>query len=270
MAVESVAETIERRKLSGHGSLIAYLPAGFPSISENVAAAEAVLNSGADVLELGVPYSDPVMDGPVISQATHQALQGGFRLRDLFPTISKIRERIQKPILVMTYWNPVVQFGISRFARELRESGGAGFITPDLIPEEAEDLFSAAGGEGLESVFLAAPTSTDERLRKTIEVSSGFVYAVSTMGTTGAREGVDKSARILSKRLYENGAEKVCVGLGISNESQVRDVVSFADGAIVGSALVSAVKEGGAESAAKLVERLQAGTVREKPGSKGD
>ena len=260
MSVSTVAETIAERRAEGHGTLVAYLPVGFPSLEQSVEAAVAVLDGGADVLELGVPYSDPVMDGVMIAQATQTALQNGFKLNQLFGAIEEITRRTSKPVLVMTYWNPVVQYGVERFAADLKKAGGAGLITPDLIPDEAMAWLEISDAEGLERVFLAAPSSTDERLARAIELSRGFVYAVSTMGITGARNDVDRAAAHLVSRLRAQGATSVCVGLGISTAEQVHDVVSFADGAIVGSALVRALSDGGVDAVRELAASLHTGT----------
>jgi len=262
MSSVSVKDTIARCKSEGRGVLVAYLPAGFPSVAESVDAAKAALEAGADILEFGVPYSDPVMDGVVIAEATQKALEAGFKLKDLFPAITDITSSTDKPVLVMTYWNPVVQYGVDRFAHDLKAAGGAGLITPDLIPDEAAEWIDAATRHGLENVFLAAPSSSDERLRRAAEQSHGFVYAVSTMGITGTRDDVDSAAKTLVERLYANGASEVCVGLGISSAQQVRDVVSFADGAIVGSALVRALADAGPSGVATLVAELRTGTPR--------
>ena len=262
MSGVSVKDTIARCKSEGRGVLVAYLPAGFPSVAESVDAAKAALEAGADILEFGVPYSDPVMDGVVIAEATQKALEAGFKLKDLFPAIADITSSTDKPVLVMTYWNPVVQYGVDRFAHDLKAAGGAGLITPDLIPDEAAEWMDAATRHGLENVFLAAPSSSDERLRRAAEQSHGFVYAVSTMGITGTRDDVDSAAKTLVERLYANGASEVCVGLGISSAQQVRDVVSFADGAIVGSALVRALADAGPSGVATLVAELRTGTPR--------
>ena len=267
MSRPTVAETIAARKAEGHGVLVAYLPAGFPTMADSVQAAKAALDSGADVLEFGVPYSDPVMDGVVIAEATQTALENGFKLKDLFPAITEITLHSNKPVLVMTYWNPVVQYGVEKFALDLKAAGGAGLITPDLIPDEAAQWAEIAARHDLEAVFLAAPSSTDERLGRAAAASRGFVYAVSTMGITGTRDDVDSAAKTLVERLYRNGASQVCVGLGISTPEQVRDVISFADGAIVGSALVRALAEGGSSAVGTLVSELHAGTRRSLAGS---
>lgn len=256
----SVEETLRHNRENGRGSLVAYLPLGFPDVATSIEAAVAVLDGGADILELGIPYSDPVMDGPVIAEATQQALEKGVKLADVFPAVRDIVQRTGKPVLVMTYWNPVIQYGVDTFAADLKEAGGAGLITPDLIPDEAHEWVEASTKEGLERVFLAAPSSTDERLARAHQDSRGFVYAVSTMGITGARSGVDVAARELVDRLRRVGADSVCVGLGISTAEQVSDVLEYADGAIVGSALVSALKERGVAGAAELASSLSRGT----------
>jgi tryptophan synthase alpha chain len=260
VTAHSVEETIRARKAAGSGSLVGYLPVGFPDLKTSIDAAVALAENGADVLELGVPYSDPVMDGLVIQQATQSALGNGFRLRDVFTAVEAIRARVNVPVLVMTYWNPVLQFGVDRFADELASAGGAGLITPDITPDSAADWISTSERTGLDRVFLAAPTSTDERLKSTVEATRGFVYAVSTMGITGARSDVDSAARSLVARLRVAGSTSTCVGIGISTADQVREVLEYADGAIVGSALVRALSEGGVPALARTAAALSAGT----------
>jgi tryptophan synthase alpha chain len=257
----AVANVIAARRDAGSGALIGYLPVGFPDLPTSIDAAVALVENGVDVLELGLPYSDPVMDGPVIQAATQRALAGGFKLRHAFEAVEGVRARVDAPVLLMTYWNPVLQYGVDRFAANLRDAGGAGLITPDLIPDEADDWLAASEATGLERVFLAAPTSSPERLARTVELSRGFVYAVSTMGITGARADVDRAARSLVERLRDAGAENACVGIGISTGEQVREILAYADGAIVGSALVNALAEGGVAAAADTAARLAAGVV---------
>jgi tryptophan synthase alpha chain len=251
--------TIAARKADGGGALIGYLPVGFPDLATSIEAAVALAENGVDAIELGLPYSDPVMDGPVIQRATQAALAGGFRLRHGFEAVAAIAARVSTPVLLMTYWNPVVQFGVDRFADELVAAGGAGLITPDLIPDEAADWLAASDRTDLDRVFLAAPSSTDERLRQAVEKSRGFVYAVSTMGITGARADVDSAARGLVARLRAVGATSTCVGLGISTARQVREVLEYADGAIVGSLLVSALADGGVDAVAAAPALLATG-----------
>ncbi|MGV8885231.1 MAG: tryptophan synthase subunit alpha [Microbacteriaceae bacterium] len=255
-----VAEVIAQRKAAGSGALIGYLPVGFPNLHESIEAAVAIVENGVDVLELGLPYSDPVMDGTVIQEATQAALANGFRLSHGFEAVAAITARVSAPVLVMTYWNPVVQYGIQRFADDLAAAGGAGLITPDLIPDEAAAWIEASEKSGLDRVFLAAPSSTDARLAQAVQASRGFVYAVSTMGITGARADVDSAARGLIARLRAVGATSACVGVGISSGDQVREVLGYADGAIVGSVLVRALAEGGVEAVARTAAALAAGT----------
>ena len=257
--MSAVADLITTRKDAGTGALIGYLPVGFPNLQASIDAAVAIVENGVDILELGLPYSDPVMDGLVIQHATQQALAGGFKLRHGFEAVAAITERVSAPVLVMTYWNPVVQFGVEKFATQLKGAGGAGLITPDLIPDEASDWLAISEQFALDRVFLAAPSSTDARLRQAVEKSRGFVYAVSTMGITGARADVDAAARTLIGRLRDAGATSACVGVGISTGDQVREVLAYADGAIVGSALVSALADGGVEGVARTALALAAG-----------
>jgi tryptophan synthase alpha chain len=248
-------------------ALIGYLPIGFPDLETSIDAAVALVENGVDVLELGLPYSDPVMDGLAIQKATQAALEAGFRVRDVFAAVEAIRGRVPVPALVMTYWNPVLQYGVDRFARDLRDAGGAGLITPDITPDAAADWIAASEEQGLARVFLAAPTSSDERLRSAVRDSRGFVYAVSTMGTTGARQDLDAAARTLVSRLRAAGATgagtiPACVGIGISTPGQVAEVLGYADGAIVGSALVTALAEHGVAGVARTAAELAQGTDR--------
>lgn len=233
-----------------------YLPLGFPTLDTSVEAARALIDEGIDVLELGIPYSDPVMDGPVIARATQLALQNGFRVSRIFEAISRIAEGNNTPLVVMTYWNPVVQYGVERFTRDLLAAGATGLITPDLIPDEAGEWIEVSDRLGAERVFLAAPSSSDERLQSSIRQSKGFVYAVSTMGITGARSDVDQAAQDLVSRLRAQGADHVCVGLGISTPEQVADVLTYADGAIIGSALVKTLDDKGVEGLRELARTL--------------
>ena len=218
--------------------------------------------NGVDVLEFGVPYSDPVMDGQVIQEATQTALANGFKLRDLFDAVRRVTEAVDTPVLVMTYFNPVMQYGVDRFAADLAAAGGAGLITPDITPDAADEWIAASKRHGLDRVFLAAPTSSDERLRTVTELSRGFVYTVSTMGVTGARGDVDQAARTLVERLRAVGCEQSCVGLGISTGAQVREVLEYADGAIVGSALVRALAADGVAGVRAVAAALAEGTQR--------
>lgn len=234
------AARLDDARAQGRAALVGYLPTGFPDVPAAVAAVRALVDAGVDVVELGVPYSDPVMDGPVIQAAVERALAGGVRVADTLRTVEAVAGT-GVPILVMTYWNPVVRYGVDAFARDLAAAGGAGLITPDLIPDEAGEWLAASEAQGLDRVFLVAPSSTTERLALAARSSRGFVYAASTMGVTGVRASVDADARRLVADTRRAGAGHVCVGLGVSTPAQAAEVAEYADGVIVGSALVRAL-----------------------------
>lgn len=240
--------------------LIGYFPAGYPTLEESIEAAVVMCENGVDVLELGVPYSDPVMDGLVIQHATEEALANGFKLRQIFDAVRSITARVDTPVLVMTYWNPVLQYGVERFAKELSEAGGAGLITPDLIPDEAGPWLTASDEFGLDRVFLVAPTSTPQRAKVAATLSRGFVYAVSTMGITGARDDLDTLARGVVKNVRDSGVEQnIAVGIGVSTATQVEEINTYADAAIVGSVFVRSYAEGGLTALREKVRELVAG-----------
>ncbi|HWK91594.1 MAG TPA: tryptophan synthase subunit alpha [Luteimicrobium sp.] len=228
---------MRRLRSEGRPALIAYLPTGFPTVDQSVEAVRTLVEHGADVVEIGIPYTDPVMDGTTVQRAVEQALEAGTRVRDAFRLVRAVADAGAVP-LVMTYWNPVLAYGVDAFARDLAEAGGAGLITPDLIPDEAAEWVEASDRHGLDRVFLVAPSSTPERLQLTARASRGFVYAASTMGVTGERATVGDRAGELVERTRERGADLVCVGLGVSNGDQAAQVGRFADGVIVGSAFV--------------------------------
>ncbi|MCW2287615.1 tryptophan synthase subunit alpha [Leucobacter luti] len=256
-----VADAIRAARTERRGALIGYLPVGFPDLDTSIEAAIAMARSGADVLELGVPYSDPVMDGAVIQEATQTALADGFKLAHVFEAVRRVRDAVDVPVLVMTYWNPVLQYGVERFAADLAAAGGAGLITPDITPDSATDWIEVSERHGLDRVFLAAPSSSDARLRLVSESSTGFIYTVSTMGITGERAQLDAAARGLTERLRAQGADLACVGIGISTAEQVAAALDYADGAIVGTAFVRALREGGVPQLAETVRQIAAGTA---------
>ncbi len=254
------SDALKANSSKGKDSLIGYFPIGYPTLEESIEAAVAMCEEGVDVLELGVPYSDPVMDGVVIQEATQEALQNGFKLRTLFPALKEITGRVETPILVMTYWNPVLQYGVEKFSAELKEAGGAGLITPDLIPDEAEVWLEQSDKHNLDRVFLATPTSTQERVDTATRLSRGFVYAVSTMGITGARQEVDQSARqVVASVRTANQDQNVAVGIGISTAEQASQVNDYSDGAIVGSVFVKAYQQGGIAALRAKVREIVAG-----------
>lgn len=240
-----VAQKIEHLKQTeNRAALIGYLPVGFPTVEDSISAARALIEAGADIIELGIPYSDPVMDGETIQAAVQEALEAGVRVRDTFTVIEAIKD-LGAPILVMTYFNPIYKYGLDAFAADLAAAGGAGLITPDLTPDAAEEWIVAADKYGLDKVFLVAPSSTDARLELTANASRGFVYAASTMGVTGERTTLGSSAESLVARTRTAGAPYVCVGLGVSRPEQAQDVGRYADGVIVGSAFVRPLSASG-------------------------
>lgn len=253
------AAAIDRAREAGRAALIGYLPAGYPDVPTSIEAAVALAENGADLIEIGVPYSDPVMDGPVIQDATVTALANGFRVSQLFDIVAGITARTDVPVVVMTYWNPVMRMGVDEFAGRLAEAGGAGIITPDLVPDEAAEWFEVSDRHGLDRIFLVAPSSSNERLHRTVEASRGFVYAVSLMGVTGARTAVSSAARQVVADTHAAGAARVCVGLGVSNAAHVKEIAEYADGVIVGTALVAALRDGGVDAVGSLARELRTG-----------
>ncbi|QNV39114.1 tryptophan synthase subunit alpha [Rothia amarae] len=251
-----LAAKIAQCKAEGRPALVGYLPVGYPSVEESIAAAIELGKNGADIIELGIPYSDPVMDGPVIQKATEEAIENGFRLTDTFRATREITAACDAVVTVMTYWNPILRFGVDEFAREFSEAGGSGLITPDLVPNEASEWFEVSEKYGLDRIFLAAISSSTERLHMISEASSGFVYAVSVMGVTGARSSVNNAAHSLVENLRSAGAPNVCVGLGVSKREHVEEIGAYADGVIVGTALVKALQSGGPEAVGQLAREL--------------
>ena len=266
--MSAVAEAFEKAAAGNRAAVVGYLPAGFPSVDGAIAAAVAMAEAGADVLEIGLPYSDPLMDGPVIQEAVHHALTGGVRVTDVLATVEAVAAA-GVPVLVMTYWNPVDHYGVAAFARDLAAAGGSGLITPDLTPEEAGPWLAAAADHDLDRVFLVAPSSSERRIKLITQACRGFVYAASLMGTTGARESVGSQAAGLVGRVREHTALPVAVGLGVRDGAQAAQVAGFADGVIVGSAFVQRLlaadsQESGLAEVRSLAAELAAG-VRSAP-----
>jgi tryptophan synthase alpha chain len=243
----SVTTAFEKARADGRGVLVGYLPAGFPTVPGAIDALTAMVDAGVDVVEIGLPYSDPVMDGPVIQRATETALAGGLRTTDVLRTVEAVAST-GAPVQVMTNWNPVERYGVSRFARDLAAAGGAGLITPDLIPDEAGEWLAASDDHGLDRVFLVAPSSTDARLAATVAACRGFVYASSVMGVTGARTQISSAAPALVSRVRAVSDQPVAVGLGVRDGAQAAEVNQYADGVIVGSALVRCLLDASTET----------------------
>jgi len=246
-------------------ALIGYLPAGYPTVDDSRSLLYAMLDGGCDLVEVGVPYSDPVLDGPTIQAAADAALRGGVRLRDVLSVVESIAGAGGRAV-VMTYWNPVHHYGVDAFARDLAAAGGLGVITPDLIPDEAQDWLAAARAHDLDRIFLVAPSSTDQRLAMTASVTRGFLYASSVMGVTGARDVVSGTASELVGRAREHAPGlPVGVGLGVRNGAQAAEVAAFADAVIVGSAFVTAAADGGPPAVRALAADLATGVRRPAP-----
>lgn len=247
-----------RCRTERRAALIGYLPAGFPSYEGAVEGLLAMVEGGVDAVEVGMPYSDPLMEGPVI-QAAHQAsLAAGTRTADVLRTVSAVAAT-GVPTLVMGYWNPVHAYGFARWAADLKAAGGCGAITPDLIPEEAPEWLAATREHVLDPVFLVAPSSTDERIAVVGRTNRGFVYAAAVMGVTGARAEVGGRARELVARVRAQTDLPVAVGLGVSTGAQAAQVATFADGVVVGSALVTALRDHGPRAVQTLTAELAEG-----------
>lgn len=259
--MNALDEVFARARAEDRGALIGYLPAGYPDLPTSVAAVQALAEEGVDVVEVGVPYTDPLMDGPVVEQAASAALAAGFRLAQTFDLVRAVREAGAVPV-VMAYWNPVLRYGPERFAADLAAAGGAGMITPDLVPDEGAAWMAAAGAHDLATVFLVAPSSTSERLAMTAQACRGFVYVASTMGVTGVRDTVGDSALTLVERTRAVTDLPLAVGLGVSTGDQAAQVAGFADGVIVGSALVRALTADPSLEALRALTRELAAGVR--------
>jgi tryptophan synthase alpha chain len=264
--VSALADALSKAKGENRAALIGYLPVGYPSIDGSIEAMLAMVEGGVDVVEVGVPYSDPGMDGPVIQRAVDPAVRAGVGLRDSLRAVEAVAAIA--PAVGMTYWNPVEHYGVERFAADLAAVGGAGVITPDLIPDEAGEWIAAARQQSLDTVFLVAPSSTDARLAATVDQCRGFVYAASTMGVTGVRGAVSDAAQTLVARVRAVRPDTpVCVGLGVSNAEQAGEIAAYADGVIVGSAFVRCLLDApdaaaGARAAGELAAELATGVRR--------
>jgi tryptophan synthase alpha chain len=269
-APATTTTAFEKARADGRAALLGYLPAGFPDVAGGIEALQVMVDAGCDLIEVGLPYSDPVMDGPTIQAAAQQALAGGVRTTDTLRTVEAVAAT-GTPTVVMTYWNPVERYGVERFARDLAAAGGAGLITPDLTPDSAGEWIAAADAHDLDKVFLVAPSSTDERLGMTVAACRGFVYATAVMGVTGARASTSSLAGPLVERtraaVVEQGIDlPIGVGLGVSNGAQAAEVAAYADAVIVGSAFVRTLldvdRAEGLRSLRALTEDLAAGVRR--------
>jgi tryptophan synthase alpha chain len=261
-----LASVLDKCAAENRAALIGYLPVGYPDVPTSIEGMRAMVAGGCDIIEVGVPYSDPGMDGPTIQAAVDPAVRAGVRMADALAAVRGVVDAGAAAV-IMSYWNPVVRYGISRFASDLAAAGGAGAITPDLIPDEAGEWLAAAGEHDLDRVFLVAPSSSDDRIVATAAASRGFVYAASTMGVTGTRSAVSDTAVALVSRFRALAPSiAVCVGLGVSNAEQAAEVAAFADGVIVGSAFVRRMLDSpdaaGARAAGELAAELARGVRR--------
>lgn len=267
MTAATAATAFATARAEGRAALVGYLPAGFPDVEGSIEAMRAMVDAGCDVIEIGLPYSDPVMDGPTIQAAAQQALEQGVRTTDVLRTVEAVAAT-GVPTLVMTYWNPVERYGVSRFAADLANAGGAGLITPDLTPDSAGAWIAAADEHDLDKVFLVAPSSTDARIAMTTAACRGFVYATAVMGVTGARTTTSDLAGPLVARTKQTTDLPVGVGLGVSNGDQAAEVAAYADGVIVGSAFVRTLldhpddRAAGLRALTALTEDLAGGVRR--------
>jgi tryptophan synthase alpha chain len=258
-------EAFAAARAEDRAALIGYLPAGFPSVDGAVDAIRVMVENGVDIVEIGLPYSDPLMDGPTIQAAVEIALRGGTTTRDVLATVEAVAAT-GAPTLVMSYWNPIERYGVDAFAADLAAAGGAGVITPDLTAEEAGPWVAASEAAGIDRVFLVAPSSTEERIEVVTSVTTGFVYAASLMGVTGV-QSVSAAAPALVERTRPHTSLPVAVGLGVSTAEQAADVAAYADGVIVGSAFVrrlldAATPAEGVSAVGRLAAELAAGVRR--------
>ena len=255
-----IDELFQRTRQEGRAALVGYLPVGFPDVPQSIAAMVAMVEAGVDLVEVGVPYTDPGMDGPVIQVAVDAALRAGTKVAHVFEAVQAVSAHA--PAVVMGYWNPIEKMTPPVFAQRLKDAGGSGAITPDLIPEEAAPWLEAARAHDLDPIFLVAPSSTDERLEVVGRTNRGFVYAASTMGVTGTRDTVSNRAEELVGRMRKHTDLPVGVGLGVSNGAQAAEVAAYADAVIVGSAFVRALQDGGADAVRRLAVDLSEGVRR--------
>ncbi len=228
-------------RTENRAALIGYLPAGFPTQQGCIDALIAMVEGGVDAIEIGFPYSDPVMDGPVIQAAADTSLRNGTGAMEVFATIDAISKIA--PTVVMTYWNPIERYGVDKFLSDIKKHGGSGVITPDLTIEESSDWIIASSEHATNRIYVVAPSTSDDRLRKVTEATTGFIYAASLMGVTGTRTSVSSSARDLVARLRTVTELPIAVGLGVSTPEQAHEVAQYADGVIVGSAFIRLLQE---------------------------
>ncbi len=264
--MSALAQAFARARNENRAALIGYLPAGFPDVPTSIRLIEAMVAGGVDIVEVGLPYSDPLMDGPVIAEAADRALAQGTTTDDVLD-VAAAAARTGAATVVMSYWNPIERFGLDRFAQRLAAAGGSGVITPDLTPEEGLAWRDSTDARALDRIFLVAPSSTPQRIATVVSACSGFVYAASLMGVTGARDAISGDAEGLVARVRSATDLPIAVGLGVSRGDQAASIARFADGVIVGSAFVRAVAQArdadaAIEAVGSLAAELAAGVRR--------
>ena len=255
MSMSRIADTFARIKSEGRPGLVTYTTAGDPDLPRSAEILKALDRAGADVLEVGVPFSDPLADGPVIQRATERALAAGGNLRATLSIVEQIRPQLSAPIVIFTYANPVLRLGIDAFATRAAAAGVDGVLALDLPIEEAADFRETVGNAGIDVIFLLSPTTTDARIKRAAELGSGFLYGISRLGVTGARDQVASSAETLVRRIRRHSSLPVALGFGISRPEHVAEVGTYADAAVVGSALVAKIAESAASS--DLIETVE-------------
>lgn len=248
-----IEERFARVRASGRPGLVTYVTAGDPDLPRSAAILQRLDQAGADVLEVGVPFSDPLADGPVIQRATERALAAGVTLAGVLDMLKSIRPTISAPVVIFSYANPILRMGLETFVQQAQAAGVDGVLTLDMPPEEGETFRTAFAGAGIDTIFLLSPTTTVERIRKASELGSGFLYGISRLGVTGVRDTVDDSARELADRVKAETSLPLALGFGISRPEHVRAIGQWADAAVVGSALVKVIAEHG-QSAGLLDE----------------
>lgn len=251
-----IAEAFARLKTEGRGGFITFITAGDPDLETTSALLIELARAGATLIELGVPFSDPMADGPVIQRASERALCNSLGIAEILEMTARVRQEITVPVVLFSYFNPLLQYGVERLSREARDAGIDGVLVTDLVPEEAEEFQASLKANDVDLIFLVAPTSTDERLQMIAERASGFIYAVSRAGVTGARSEMSNDAEQLVARVRKVSTLPVAVGFGISTAEQVADVWRYADAAVVGSAIVSEIEKsnGAADTVARIGE----------------
>lgn len=238
-----ISQTFEHLQKTHERALIPYVTAGDPDLEMTKRLVREMVRRGGDIIEIGVPFSDPLADGPIIQRASQRALQGGTTLRKILQTVSELRHEVDVPLVLMTYYNPVLRYGEEAFVADALDAGVDGIIVPDLPPEEGQSLMELTTDTPLEMIFLAAPTSTSARLALISEASRGFIYYVSRLGTTGVRDQLADDLRIMLEKVRASTSKPIAVGVGVSTPEHVRLVAELADGVVVGSAILKLIED---------------------------